>query len=329
MTTSGDMLLYVLSSKREISWPVFKRVFDTLAARELVKYDNAGVARNIVLRAFASLGHCEVVSDSDGLRIVIAPSSLVRLPTSASIAVLCGSRSPETIDVVRTAAAKFQVAVETMAHPGDLSPLLPQRVVLRAQAGSSLSDFAMSLGIAVAVTPPAHALVCMSATLDHIAASLEWRTAPELQWPSADFDPEHNRFTRPRDGRLPFRLTRYLDPVKNIFRYYMWNSEECAAIDPDWGRYLALQKSGFGVLYFDSTKHFLTMPKSLPLPRLLARAVVLCSGSSPRTLMRSSGREATDFAVYELVPSSIAEMVAAKVGQDLSYSTFAVQGSIA
>jgi len=329
MTTSGDMLLYVLSSKREISWPVFKRVFDTLAARELVKYDNAAVARNIVLRAFDSLGHCELVSDSNGLRIVIAPSSLVRLPTSVSMAVLCGSRSPETIDAVRTAAAKFQVAVETMAHPGDLSLLLPQRVVLRAPADSSLIDFAGSLGITLTATPPAHALVCMSATLDQIAASLEWKTAPELQWPSADFDPEHNRFTRPQDGRLPFRLTRYLDPVKNIFRYYMWNSDECAAIDPDWGRYLALQKSGFSVLYFDSTKHLLTMPRSLPLPRLLARAVVLCSGSSPRTLMRSSGREATDFAIYELVPNSIARLVAAKVGQDLSSSTFAVQRSIA
>jgi hypothetical protein len=329
MTTSGDMLLYVLSSKRELSWPVFKRVFDTLAARELAKYDNAAVARNIVLRAFDSLGHCDVISDSDGLRIAIAPSSLVRLPTSVSIAVLCGSRSPETIDVVRTAAARFQVVVETLAHPGDLSPLLPQRVILRAQAGSSLSDFAKSLGITVAATPPAHELVCMSATLVQIAESLEWKTAPELQWSSADFDPEHNRFTRQQNGRLPFRLTRYLDPVKNIFRYYIWNSDQCAAIDPDWGRYLALQKSGFSVLYFDSTQHLLTMPKSLPLPRLLARAVTLCSGSSPRTLMRPSGREATAFAVYELVPNSIAQLVAAKMGQDLSYSTFAVQRSIA
>lgn len=329
MTTSGDMLLYVLSSKREMSWSVFKRVFDTLAGRELVKYDNAGVARNIVLRGFDSLGHCEVISDSDGLRIVISPSSLVRLPTSVSMAVLCGSRSPETIDAVRTAAMKSQVVVETMAHPGDLSPLLPQRVVLRAPADPNLSDFAESLGITFTATPTAHALACMSATLDQIAGSLEWKTAPELQWPSADFDPEHNRFTRPQHSRMPFRLTRYLDPVKNIFRYYMWNSDECAAIDPDWGRYLALQKSGFGVLYFDSMRHLLTMPRWLPLPRLLARAVVLCSGSSPRTLMRSSAREATDFAVYELVPNSIAELVAAKVGQDLSFSTFAVQRSIA
>jgi hypothetical protein len=329
MITSGDLLLYVLSSKREVSWPVFKRAFDTLAASALMKYDSAAVARNIISRALDSLGHCEMVTDSDGLRIVVAPSSLVRLPTSVSMAVLSGSRSPETIAVVQKAAASFQVEVETMAHQGDLSPLLPQRVVLRAPDDSSLSDFAESLGITFAATPPAHALAYMCATLDQIAASLEWKTAPELHWSSADFDPERNRFAPPQDGRLPFRLTRYLDPIRNIFRYYMWNSDECATIDPDWGRYLALHKSGFNVLYFDSTKHLFAMPKSLPLPRLLARAVVLCSGASPRTLMKSSGRESTDFAIYELVPSSIAESVAAKLGQYLSSSTFAVHGSIA
>ena len=328
MTTPGDLLLYVLSSKREISWPVFKRVFDALAARELLKYDNATVARNVVLRVFDSLGHCETVSDGDGLRILIAPSCLVRLPTSSSIAVLCGSRSPETIEVVRVAASKSQVRVEATVHPGDLSPLLPQRVVLHAPTDSSLSDCAGSLGITFAPTPPALAVAHMSATLDQIAESLEWENVPELNWSSADFNPEHNCFTRSKDARPAFRLTRYLDPVKNVFRYYMWNSDKCAVIDVDWGRYLALQKSGFNVTYFDPTKHLLAMPKSLPLPRLLARAVALCSGSSPRPLT-SSNRESTDFAVYELVPHSVAELVATKLGQDLFSSTFAVQRSIA
>jgi len=329
MTTSGDLLLYVLSSKREISWPAFKRAFDILAALELVKYEDAAVARNVVLRAFDSLGHCEVVSDNDGLRIIIAPSSLVRLPTKANIAVLCGSRSPETIDLVRTAASKCQVTVEAGPHPGDLSPLLPQKMILRAPADSSLNDVAGNLGITFAATPAAHALAHLSAALDQIAASLEWKNVPELNWSSADFDPEYFRFTRKKEARPEFRLTRYLDPVKNIFRYYMWDYDKCALVDADWGRYLALQKSGFNVLYFDSTKHLLATRKSVPLPRLLARAVVLCSGSSPRTLMKSSGREPTEVAVYELVPNSIAELVAAKLGQDQSSSTFAVQRSIA
>lgn len=329
MSTSGDLLLYVVSAKREISWPVFKRVLDTLAARELARYENAVVARNVILRAFDSLGHCQVLSDDDGLRIAVAPSSMVRLPTSANIAVLCGSRSPETIDLVRNAASKCNVAVEVSLHLGDLSALLPERVILRAPVNSNLDECASILGIALAATPPAYALASLSTTLHQIAASLEWKTVPELNWSSADFDPEHNCFTRVKEGRASFRLTRYLDPVRNLFRYYMWDSDKCAEIDLDWGRYLALHRSGFNVLYFDSTKHLLATPKSLPLPRLLARSVALCSGSSPRPLTNSSDGRSTNFVVYELVPRCLADLVAAKLEQELFSSTFDIQRSTA
>lgn len=329
MSTSGDLLLYVISAKRGISWPVFKRVLDTLAARELARYENAAVARNVIVRAFDSLGHCQLLSDSSGLRIAIAPSSLVRLPTSANIAVLCGSRSPETIDLVRTAASKFDVIVEVSLHPGDLSALLPERVTLRAPVNSNLDECANYLGITLAATPSAYALASVSATLHQIAASLEWKTVPELNWPFADFDPEHNNFTSVKEGRASFRLTRYLDPVKNVFRYYVWDSDGCAEIDLDWGRYLALHKSGFNVLYFDSTKHLLAMPKSLPLPRLLARSVALCSGSSPRPLTNSSDGHLTNFVVYELVPRCLADLIATKLEQELFSSTFDIQRSIA
>src|SRR5207245_6057329 len=111
-------------------------------------------------------------------------------------------------------------------HPGDLSALAPERVILRAPVNSNLDECASSLGIALAATLPAYALASVSATLQQIAASLEWKTVPELNWSSADFNPEHNCFTRVKEGRASFRLTRYLDPVKNVFRYYMWDSDK-------------------------------------------------------------------------------------------------------
>jgi hypothetical protein len=109
----------------------------------------------------------------------------------------------------------------------------------------------------------------------------------------------------------------------------MWDSDKCAEIDVDWGRYLALHRAGFNVLYFDSTKHLLATPKSLPLPRLLARSVALCSGSSPRPLTSSSDGRLTNFVVYDLVPRCLADLVAAKLEQELFSSTFDIQRSIA
>jgi hypothetical protein len=245
------------------------------------------------------------------------------------MAVLCGSRSPDTIDLVRTAASKCNVTVKTGPHSGDLSTLLPERVILHGLVNSNLDECASSLGIPLAATPPAYALASLSATLPEIAASLEWKTVPELNWPFADFDPEHNGFTRVKEGRPSFRLTRYLDPIKNVFRYYMWDSDKCAEIDLDWGRYLALHRSDFNVLYFDPTKHLLATPKSLPLPRLLARSLALCSGSSPRPLTSSSDGPLTNFVVYELVPRCLADLIAAKLEQELFSSTFDIQRSIA
>lgn len=329
MNTPGNLLLYSVSGKREVSWPVFKRMFDMLAGMELVRYENAALSRNLVLRAFGTLGHWEILNERDGLRIAIAPSCLSRLPTSNSLAVLCGSRSAETIDRVRTVASKCNVTVEITSHPGPLSVLLPDRVLLRGPDDSHLYECAMSLGITLAVSPPAYALASESATMHQIEASLEWKQIPELNWSCADFDPEHNCFLRMKEGRSSFRLTRYLDPQKNLFRYYIWDSDMCAEIDVDWGRYLALHRSGFNVLYFDPGKHLLALPKSLPLPRLLARAVGLCSGSSPRTLTSSSDGGLTNFVIYELVPHCVADLAAAKLGQELFSTTFDIQRSIA
>src|SRR5204863_5404064 len=142
---------------------------------------------------------------------------------------------------------------------------------------SAMHDLANTLGIPFTSTPAGYNLACMSGTLAEIEGSLQWKKVPELDWSPADFDPEYNRFVPKHTDRRRVRLTRYLNPITNVFRYYMWNDEMCAPIDSDWGRYLAMQKSGFPVLYFDDARHLLAIPKTLPLPRLLARAVGLCS----------------------------------------------------
>jgi hypothetical protein len=80
---------------------------------------------------------------------------------------------------------------------------------------------------------------------------------------------------------------------------------------------MALQRAGFGVLYFDFSLNLLAIPRTVPLPRLLARSVSLCSGSIAHPLRSRLGKRHLDFVVYELVPQVVAEVVAAKVGQEL------------
>jgi hypothetical protein len=315
--TSGDQLLYVISAKREVSWAVFKRVFDTLAAQETAEYDNVEFARSVVLKGLDSLGHCEVQADNDGLRVAATPSGLVRLPTAKSVAVLSGARSPDSLDALTRAATKFGITVESTRQCGEQSELIPQKITVFGSTDTSLADFANAVGLPLSQVPTAWSLAQFSAELQEVIQALKWEKGPELNWPRADFNPEYNCFKPAADPRPAFRLTRYLDPVRNIFRYYVWNGDLCSRIDADWGRYFALQREGFGVLYFDHRLNLFAVPRTVPLPRLLARSVALCSGSVAHPLRSRLGKRNLDFVVYELIPGTVAEIVARKVGQDL------------
>src|ERR1051326_3626780 len=57
----GDRLLYAISAKREISWPVFKRMFELLCVNGLKQTDleNVKLARHETARGFDALGHLE------------------------------------------------------------------------------------------------------------------------------------------------------------------------------------------------------------------------------------------------------------------------------
>lgn len=315
--TSGDQLLYVITAKREMSWTVFKRVFDTLAARETAKYDNAEFARSVVLKSLDSLGHCEVQSDNDGLRVVATPSVLVRLTTAKSAAVLSGARSPESLEIMTRVATKLGMSIESTRQVGELFELIPQKITIVGSTDTSIIDFANAIGLPFSQIPTAWSLAKFSADLQEVVHALKWDKSPELNWTRADFDPEYNCFKPAAESRPPFRLTRYLDPVRNIFRYYVWDGDLCSRIDADWGRYFALQTAGFGVLYFDHRLNLFAVPRTVPLPRLLARSVALCSGSIAHPLRNRLGKRNLDFVVYELVPGAVAEIVAKKTGQDL------------
>jgi hypothetical protein len=315
--TSGDLLLYVITAKREMSWAVFKRVFDTLAARETAKYENAAVARSVVMKSLDSLGYCEVQSDGDGLRVVATPSGLVRLPTGKSMAVLSGARSPESLDTLTLAAREFGITVESADQFGELSDLIPHKITISGSTDALLADYAKAVGLAFSQIPPAWSLAQLSVSLEEVIQALKWDNTPELNWPRADFDPEYNCFRGVADSRPAFRLTRYLDPIRNTFRHYVWDGDLCSRIDADWGRYFALQRADFSVIYFDRRLNLFAAPRTVPLPRLLARSVALCSGSVAHPLCSRLGKRNLDYVVYELVPETVAELVASKTGQDI------------
>src|SRR5947209_7697575 len=110
MSDSGEHLLYVLSAKREMAWSAFKHAFEVLyQVRGLDRNDveQARTLRTSTTRSLQALAHAEFVFGETGSRVFIAPAVLARLPTGGlPEAVLCGSRSPQTLFQLEEQCAK-------------------------------------------------------------------------------------------------------------------------------------------------------------------------------------------------------------------------------
>ena len=94
------------------------------------------------------------------------------------------------------------------------------------------------------------------------------------------------------------------------------------------GRYLILKYTDTNVLLYDEKARILAVPSYVPLPRLLARAVAMCSGRLSQKAMIKKNISKTEkeisYEMYLGVTNKIADLVAKKVGQQLSAHSFSL-----
>ena len=100
------------------------------------------------------------------------------------------------------------------------------------------------------------------------------------------------------------------------YKHKFWIYNVAFDINKNWGRYLILKKYNKNVIFYDEKKELLAVPVSLPLPRLLAQSMTLCSGKAPCRQKLELGGLNTWFNLYENVPSIFAYNKFQKVGQN-------------
>ena len=76
------------------------------------------------------------------------------------------------------------------------------------------------------------------------------------------------------------------------------------------------------MLLYDSKRFLFATPSSVPLPRLISRALILCTGLAPSEAVLQGKPvemlpEYCHLNIYDAVVPSIAEMVSNKLGQKL------------
>lgn len=320
----GDCLLFALSAWQECSWNKYRALFGEVNARYAPKYpQESDFSERFQETAFHldSLGHCDL-SYTEGSRIItISPATLARLPAPGlPRAVLCGSRAPETIRVIRQACETFGEAARLIVHR-QLGALrwIPTQIEIEAGSNEILCGIAEKASLHFESVPPSWALMNIVGSLDDYLRLLAWEPAPELNWYRLDFDITSLTFVKSGtapEGRL--RLSRYQNPSTGQYYHLLWENGRRAPVDLRWGRYAVLRDSGVKILKYDSRLCALTIPRSVPLFRLFARALVLCSGFIPRLLENgdSSRRRAVHgYRSYRQVPVDLYRVLADKIGQ--------------
>jgi hypothetical protein len=310
-----------------MSWAEFKKIYDYLHTVHVLPNDpnetNIRFSRIHAARALDSLGHCDLEFSEDTRSVYSAPPVLARLPrTGIPQAVLAGARSPQTIPrLIEACKATNRRAKLTVNEQLGESRLAPTRVVIQADYAKDIAVVGCSLGIKFETEPPAWRILHFSASLDEYRGILRWSPMRELNWLRKDFSFDSLSYVGGLQQEAGVRLSRYINPVQNLPLYLIWKEDQCAKVDRDWGRFLALKEAGVGIIKYDPQRFLFAIPRTVPLPRLMARALTLCSGYMPQFIdtvdASLTGSNWMGLAVYQDVPPQVAQVAATKLGQEM------------
>ena len=142
----------------------------------------------------------------------------------------------------------------------------------------------------------------------------------KLNWEERQFDIAHLHFSLSHSSG-DVQLIRYTHPSRQYPIHYLWRGTDATRVNPDWGRFAVLKEAGLSVLHYDRATCAVIVPATVPLPKLLARSLCLCSGLVPDIIPSSavinSPVSSLLFRVYPEVPYEFAKTVAAKLDQAL------------
>lgn len=309
---ANELLLW-MSARRAGSWQQFRAAVEELHSPEDSSELNATgqpasdeFQRHQRLRFdFSSLGHAEFFAHGceNGWRI--APPTLATHPAPNGFrAVLCGARSPALLD--RLLRAGELLAEEVLAVRG-----VPDVVRFTSSAMGPLKSLAIQSGIRFQPDAPFSILYHLP---QYIPPSRQILTGfPEgAGWRIREFAPaslvwracERQHACSSPSGLFEFQLY-------NQWRYFLRRGGRTYEVSRAVGVYVRLRRHR-GLLRYDAETLTLNLPGVCRPPRLLERALALCSGLPP------DFDPATSRLTYADVPADIARFAAQLLRQPLA-----------
>lgn len=317
----GDKLLYWLTEKTgDMSFATFERAVYAILGHEKTTSDGQ-ISFSIQARsALDMLGHCEVLRVGKLIRMAVNPPALALLPgVGLPQGTLTGARSPVTYDCLHEISNRIGCGLKIWRQQQrDEDALGPDVVIIESDAVSDLQTLCNEAGLAFSGQPPAWEIAWMSCSGEEYFSKLQWTPLQERYHGLEFFDTNEFRFNASRCGN-EIELGRWKD--KGSGRYFFvlqdYATNRQVYMDSgDWGRFVVLEKAGVSCILYDRKRFLFAVPTSVPLPRLLARSLCLCSGFLParKTLEEQDGKT-LPWLVFQSVPPPVVKLVCDRIGQ--------------
>lgn len=325
--TPGNTLLSFLSLKETLTIQEYYGAFEFLHSKYLsYKTDdkfNYSLIKRVSINFLDYLGYLDYEYQTKS--IVVNPPQLVFVPTDRGRKVLLiGGRNSCLVDSIIATAPKYNLQVEiTPQIESNEHLLLPDAITLRSFGNSqenfgennliafakelklkfNHSEFAQ-LGLREFCSSIEHYKMNMFDNMETVLTFEDW------DWGRYIFNPSTLRLEKSNNtdfdktcSLLEYRLRAW------EFHYRLWIDGKCFKVDRNWGQYIVLKHFGKQVIRKGNGK--VAIPISLPLPRLLAESILLCSGIAPATKYI----DGIGYRVYENIHSIFIDNLFIKLGQ--------------
>ncbi|HHT9159008.1 MAG TPA: hypothetical protein ACFYEH_04015 [Candidatus Brocadiaceae bacterium] len=321
-----ERLLYSISTRGKMNFNNFYNAFDTIYSLVYKNYPedmSFTYLKYQTLRFLDALGHCEF--DFEKRYVYVCPPSLVLLPSfGLPTAVLSGARNPELVTRIKKYAGENKDSIRFYEIPQKVKYfLLPPAIYLEAISKSLIETATLGTGINSQLgEPAAWRLINFSADIARIKQNIVPETRIEPNWQKRTFSRISLTFSKYYKEQDEIRLAEYTNPMNQQKLHWLWTGNKAAEIDRDWGRFLLLTVTGNNVILYDSKRFLLAVPANVPLPRIISRALTLCTGLAPSNVVLK-GQPMKEFPadcrfnVYQAVVPSIAEKISEKLSQML------------
>jgi hypothetical protein len=287
----SDKLLNSLSTKGELSLEDFNSIFSTVYSL-LYKHPPANVAyeRHNTARMLDSLGHCEF--DYDSRRVYVCPSLLAYLPSwSLPKVVLTGARSPTLINKLKQVIheKKGSTRIVQIQQKGHLA--IPDAIIIESCDRKTIDEISQQSQIPLTKGISSWDILNFASPISNIVNDSDFEEKTELSWRHRIFSPQLLQFLNQMENTENVRLTEYINPINQQRVHWLWKGTKALKVDRDWGRYLVLLEHKKNIFTYDKLRQRLLIPASVPLPKLFARVLTLCSGIVPTCAVAGTKNE--------------------------------------